>query len=251
MQPIREGFLAFERSVYECAYAGCDSIWIVCNDDVAPLVKFRVGDYVMSPRFFEEKDFVKRKDYHEKWIPVYYVPIRQKDRDKRDSLSWAILHGSLTAYTISNKMSKWVRPTKYYVSFPYGIYHPGVVSKNRAAIRGDSAFYITYKGNSVKDEKYLGFTFFPNEWLKVKKSIKEKCTGGDRSLHISERWSGNRVSLSESFGSIQESPADIFCKIEEYYDIENWENLKNYYSSDIKIPRPSRQFMKPYFLKEG
>ena len=33
----------------------------MCNDDFAPLVKKRIGDYVMSPRFFEEKDFVKEK----------------------------------------------------------------------------------------------------------------------------------------------------------------------------------------------
>ena len=39
LQPLREGFLAVERSVYECAYAGCDSIWVVCNDDVAPIIK--------------------------------------------------------------------------------------------------------------------------------------------------------------------------------------------------------------------
>ena len=42
LHPLREGFLAVERSVYECAYAGCDSIWIVCNDDTAPLVKKRI-----------------------------------------------------------------------------------------------------------------------------------------------------------------------------------------------------------------
>ena len=251
MQPIREGFLAFERSVYECAYAGCDSIWIVCNDDVAPLVKLRVGDYVMSPRFFEEKDFVKRKDYHEKWIPVYYVPIRQKDRNKRDSLSWSILHGSLTAYVISNQMSKWVRPTKYYVSFPYGIYNPSIVAKNRAAIRGDSSFYIAHNQLTIKDEKYLGFTFSPEDWAKAKKNIKEQCTGGNRNLHISERWSGNKVPLSATFNFNKSCNVETLCEVEEYYDIENWENLKNYYSSDIKIPRPSKQFMKPYFLKKG
>ena len=42
LQPLREGFLAIERSVYECAYAGCDSIWVVCGDDVAPIVIFGI-----------------------------------------------------------------------------------------------------------------------------------------------------------------------------------------------------------------
>ena len=116
LQPLREGFLAIERSVYECAYAGCDSIWVVCGEDVAPIIKKRLGDYVMSPRYFEEKNFVRNKDYHEKWIPIFYTPLSQKDRDRRDSLGWSALHGALMAFQISDKMSQWVRPTKYFVS---------------------------------------------------------------------------------------------------------------------------------------
>ena len=61
LQPLREGFLAVERSIKECAMAGCDSIWIVVNDDTAPIVRKRIGDYVMDPRYFEEKNFVKPK----------------------------------------------------------------------------------------------------------------------------------------------------------------------------------------------
>ena len=55
LQPIRQGMLAVERSVYACAFAGCDSIWIVCGEDIAPIVKKRLGDYVMSPRFLSKK----------------------------------------------------------------------------------------------------------------------------------------------------------------------------------------------------
>ena len=66
LQPLREGFLALERSVYECAYAGCDSIWVVCNDDIAPVVRTRLGDYVMSPKYFDEKQFVKNKELYDK-----------------------------------------------------------------------------------------------------------------------------------------------------------------------------------------
>ena len=75
LHPVRQGMLAIERSVYECAYGGCDSIWIVCGDDVAPIVKRRLGDYVMSPRYFEEKEFVKNRGYHEKWVPIF-LPLR-------------------------------------------------------------------------------------------------------------------------------------------------------------------------------
>jgi len=249
LQPLREGFLALDRSVYECAYAGCDSIWIVCNDDVAPLIKSRIGDYVMSPRYFEEKDFVKRKDYHEKWIPIYYTPIAQKDRDRRDSLGWSILHGSLTSFMISDKMSRWVTPTKYFVSFPYGIYHPGFIRNHRDAIRGPDSFFLSHMGKTVRDNKYLAFTFFPEDWPKFKWNIKEQCTGGDRSIPFQERWSSKNFSLDKIF-SLDVISMDKVNEVEEYYDLASWESLKSYYASSLKIPRPTRGFMKPYIFNK-
>jgi len=249
LQPLREGFLAIERSVYECAYAGCDSIWIVVNDDLAPLVKKRVGDYVMSPRFFEEQSFVKRKDYHEKWIPIYYTPISQKDRDRRDSLGWSVLHGSLTSFIVSDKMSQWTRPTKYYVSFPYGIYCTKKMRDFRSLIRGPESFYLSHRGNTVRDNKYLGFTFFPEDWPKYKWHIKDQCTGGDRSIPFQERWSSKDFTLDKIF-NLDIIEIDNKVDVGEYYDLETWESLHKYYSSDIKIPRPGKKFMKPYIFKK-
>jgi hypothetical protein len=250
LQPIREGMLALDRSIYECAYAGCDSIWVVCNDDVAPLIKNRLGDYVMSPRYFEEKDFVKRKDYHEKWIPIYYTPINQKDRDRRDSLAWSILHGALSSFLISNKMSKWVTPTKYYVSFPFGIYDASVIRDYRSDIRGTKSFFLSHRDKTVKDGKYLGFTFFPEDWIKFKWNIKNSCTGGDKSIPAPERWSSRHFNLKRVF-DIPEVKIDESLELKDYYDLTSWESLQNYYRSDIKIPRPSKQFMKPYMFKNG
>jgi hypothetical protein len=249
MQPLREGYLAIERSIYECAMAGCDSIWVVCNDDIAPLVKTRIGDYVMSPRYFEEKDFVKRKDYHQKWIPIYYTPISQKDRNRRDSLGWSILHGSLTAFIVSKKMSQWVKPTKYYVSFPYGIYHIGMIRDHRDAIRGPGSFFLSYKGETVRDNKYLGFTFAPEDWPQFKWHIKNQCTGGNRSLPFQERWSSQHFSLDKIFNL---DIIDMKNKVEvkEYYSLSTWESLEEYYKSGMRIPRPGRHFMKPYMFEK-
>ena len=245
MHPLREGLLAIDRSVYECAHAGADSIWIVCNDDFAPLVRKRVGDYVMSPRFFEEKDFVKIKGYHEKWIPIYYTPVPQRDRDRRDSLGWSILHGALTAFRVSDKMSKWVLPTKYYVSFPYGIYNPDIVKKYRSAIRGRESFYLSHSGKTVRDNEYLGFTFNPEDWLKFKRNVKSQCSGGSQSLPLHQRWSSKNFSLDRIF-EVEQVKLEKVVEIGDYYSLLSWENIKNYYKSDIRIPRPSKMFMKPY-----
>lgn len=249
MQPIREGYLPVERSVYECALAGCDSIWIVCNDDFAPLVKKRIGDYVMSPRYFEEKDFVKKKDYHQKWVPVYYTPISQKDRDRRDSLGWSILHGALTAFIISDKMSQWVKPTKYFVSFPFGLYNMSFIKKHRNVIRGPESFYLSHGEETVRQGKYLAYTFFPDDWPKFKWHIKNQCTGGNKLIPFHKRWSSKNFTLDKIF-DLDIITVDNKLEIEEYYDLSSWDSLKKYYSSSMKIPRPGKQFMKPYIFKK-
>lgn len=246
LQPIRQGMLAIERSVYECAYAGCDSIWVVCNDDIAPIVKKRLGDYVLSPRFFEEKDFVKNKDYHEKWIPIFYTPVSQKDRDRRDSLGWSALHGALMAFQMSDKMSQWVLPTKYFVSFPFGLYHPGIVREHRDAIRGPKSFFFSHQDKTVRDGLYLGFTFFPSDWPKFKHHVKRQCTGGSRDIPIQERWSSRHFTLDKIF-DVDVVSIGKKVEITEYYTMNTWESLQEYYASDMKIPRPTKKFMKPYY----
>jgi|TARA_X000001388_G_scaffold74360_4_gene67283 hypothetical protein len=250
LQPLREGMLAVERSVWECAYAGCDSIWIVCNDDLAPLVKSRIGDYVMDPKYFEIKNFVKRKDYHEKWIPIFYTPVSQKDRDRRDSLGWSVLHGALTSFIMSDKISKWVVPSKYFVSFPYGIYCPRFVTKNRDAIRGPNSFYTSHKGETVRDNKYLSFTFFPEDWAKFKWHTKEQCTGGSRDIPAEKRWSSRHFTLDKIF-NVSVISKDKVVEIDKYYTLDSWESLREYYASDLKLPRPTKRFIKPYIFLGG
>ncbi len=246
LQPLREGFLALERSVYECAYAGCDSIWVVCNDDIAPVVRTRLGDYVMSPKYFDEKQFVKNKEYHQKWIPIFYTPVSQKDRDRRDSLGWSALHGALMAFQISDKMSQWVLPTKYYVSFPYGIYNPEFLKKHKDAIRGPDSFFISYEQKTVRDNLYLGFTFKPEDWPKFKHHIKDQCTGGSRALPAHERWSSRHFTLDKIF-NVDVISVDKKVEVPEYYNMDTWDSLLEYYNSEMKIPRPTKQFMKPYY----
>jgi hypothetical protein len=173
-----------------------------------------------------------------------------KDRDRRDSLGWSILHGSLTSFTISNKMSRWVIPTKYFVSFPYGIYDFSILEGHRESIRGPKSFYLTHDDKTVREGKFLAFTFFPEDWPKFKWNIKNQCTGGSRSLPIQERWSSKNFTLDKIF-NIDTIEIQKKVSIEKYYSLKSWESLREYYRSNCVIPRPSKMFMKPYnFNKE-
>ena len=46
--PIEPGFTAIQKSVFECALAGCNTIWIVANQDLAPIVKKIVGELIIE-----------------------------------------------------------------------------------------------------------------------------------------------------------------------------------------------------------
>ena len=52
MLPIENDFTLIQKSVFECALAGCSTIWIVANDDLAPLVKKHIGEWVYDPVYF-------------------------------------------------------------------------------------------------------------------------------------------------------------------------------------------------------
>ena len=107
--PLSQNYLAVERAVVECAYAGCETIWIVCNDDVQPLIRHRLGDYIQDPVWLGRK-LSSTPTAERKEIPIFYVPVHPNDRDKRDCLGWSVLYGALTAYYISKNMSKWMTP---------------------------------------------------------------------------------------------------------------------------------------------
>ena len=109
LQPIAQDYLAVERAVWECACAGCETIWIVCHNDMQPLIRYRLGDYVQDP-LWTNKVRLQMPQEGERPIPIHYVPIHPKDRDKRDCLGWSVLYGALTAYWLSRTISQWVSP---------------------------------------------------------------------------------------------------------------------------------------------
>ena len=104
LMPIAADYTAIEAAVVEAAMAGCRTIWIVCNDDIAPIVRYRVGDFIQDPVHFYNKYDYNVSDRRVR-IPIYWVPIHPKDRDKRDCLSWSVLHGAITSLKISSQIS--------------------------------------------------------------------------------------------------------------------------------------------------
>ena len=254
--PIGNNYLAVERSVYECAVAGCESIWVVCHKEMQSLIRHRLGDRICDPTTLPviKSHFVKRASEHIKYIPIYYVPIHPKDRDKRDCLSWSIVYGSMRAFSISKMISKWTVPDKYYVSFPYGVYDALQMKEHRTQISSKKKFYLSHKGKTIKDGEYLSFTFDAKDWKEFRRIIRggtgkyepgsyfdeESRTIKGDVLPVNERHDAKHYSLEKVFGWLDlEDHNTAECK--SYYKIDNWEGYCTYMGTDVakNLKRPN------------
>ena len=259
LTPIDDGYSLIQRSIIECAYAGCETIWVVCNNDMAPIVKHQVGDYIHDPLYYY-RGKSPRPTEEQKMIPIFYTPIHPNDRNKRDSLGWAVLHGAYTSYLISKQLSKWVIPNKYYVSFPYGVYEPSVVSKHRKSISSKDNFVLTYKDKTVQDNKYLGFSFGSEDFVSCRKYVRshgtllysgvlnEKNLPSEK-LDKQDRYSGKYFDLSQVFHELDTSNATII-EVDKYNRILDWQDYRDFMKEEEYVSKPkSKWFVKNLYKK--
>lgn len=244
LMPIAEGYLAAERAVLECAWAGAETIWIVCHSNTQPLIKERIGEWIYDPSSLLEVGIFSSQ--RRRRIPIYYVPIHPKDRDRRDCLGWSVLYGALSAYHISKRMSKWLIPDKFYCAFPYGIYNPEVVKIFRRKISSKSTFCLTYNDESVITGEYLGFTFDGDDFKRCRRKVRREGTVVyDKSgelVPIEKRWSARNFSLDKVFSDVI-IDTESRVEVPSYYRADSWSGLLQYYSSGEPLAKP--EFFKP------
>jgi hypothetical protein len=250
--PIAPDYTMIEAAVIEAAFAGCDTIWIVCNDDIAPMVRYRIGDFIQDPVHFYNK-FDPLPSQRRKRISIFWVPVHAKDRYKRDCLSWSILHGAIASLKVASQLSKWLIPDKYYVSFPYGIIDPRELQKVRRKIRSKNNFYISYEGKTVQDNNYSSFTFGKEEFILYRRNVR-KGTGKYTTEVTDERGlPRSKLPLEERWSARFFEPKDVFTGVDvatgyqhevtQFYNLSNWEEYRNYMSSDLArdTQRPTKE----------
>ena len=252
MIPVASNLTAIERSIMECAWAGCETIWIMCNDDISPIIRHRIGEMIQDPVWLRKLDTYPKMT--RKPIPIFYVPIHPKHRDKMDCFGWSIIYGALTIFKITIKMSKWLVPGRYYVSFPYSVYDPKIVREYRKKISSPEGFYLSFNGKTIKDGEQLGFTFDKNDFIKYRRVIRKEGTGmyisaedgsipRDR-LPPEQRYSGRYFTLEKVFGGADLNNSKII-EVPWYYKIDNWDNYVEYIGSEHQslIRRPNKLFL--------
>lgn len=225
--PLSGSLLAIERSILECNYAGCKTIWIVCNEDIQPAIKYRVKDYTTSFTSLVSSKFSKFSQPRLEYIPIFYVSIPLPVRDKRDSLGWTVLHGAQQAFTVCTKISKWVIPNKYYVSIPYGVQNPQTISNHKKQLFSTRNIFTSYKNNDVSSGLMTSFSFRPADFIRIKKNVKKLCTGSVSKPY----WSSKNFTIDKFFNYDNIDNVDI-AELDHYYRISNWFDYKEFLSSE-------------------
>ena len=220
MLPIDNSFYAIQRSIVECSYMGCQTIWVVCDESVAPLLKKVCGDFVLNLAQHERAKYAKFPQDNRTSVPIFYVPISYKNMNKQ-GIGVSVIEGVNACFTISDKISKWVAPYRYYVSMPYGVYNPRVVEA-RSLVRQTESFFFTHEGKSALTGDYLGFSFGVDQFKHCSYLFKQINVKSDYTLDL-------------VFGDDIMSSNSSSIELENYNDISDWSGYQDYMCNPIKV----------------
>lgn len=246
MMPIASNYNLIEAAVVECAWAGCKSIWIVVNDDFAPIIRKRLGDFAGDP-VWSYRAFNPSPHINKKKIPIFYTAVPMKHRSKRDSTAFSVVHGSLTAFKLMSSLSNWTKPSRYYVRFPHSYFPPWQIREHRRLLSGDKNCYLTFHGEGVKEGPLCSFTFGKDDWLEFRRVIRTG-TGlrppgtthlDGLKLPIEERWSARWFKTTDVFAPLKYEDAHEI-KIDDFFNIRSWDEYCTFIGSSesLQIKKP-------------
>lgn len=254
MMPIAPNYTMIEAAIMECAWAGCETIWVCLYEDTAPLVRHRIGDFIQDPVWAWRKHD-PQPTARQKRIPIFYVPVHPKNRFRRDCLAWSVIEGALSAFKVSATVSRWIYPNKYWVSFPYGYFDSQLLREHRSKISSPDNFYVTHQGKTPEQNLHTSFSFGKDEFIRFRRQIRkgtkmfanEVDENGipNKMLPLEERYSARWFDLKDVFIEL-DNTTENSIDVEEFYDLASWQGYRNYLSSELAqtTQRPSEWIMK-------
>lgn len=235
MLPIENGFYNVQRAILECAYVGCNTIWVVCSDSEAKLIQSVCGDFVMNMYDYERSMHSAMPGDNRKMIPIIYTPLSFKYQNKK-GIILSMIEGVRASFHVSKSISKWMVPYKYYVANPYGVYSPEIDSI-KTRIGGTANFFVKFDGRTAMDGENLGF-----------------CLGVDEAKHCSyliKRIRGNRDFDLDIIldNDILRSNFDTY-EVGKYHNIQNWKGYQDMWKDPLEIHSKYRLCFKAAFSKQ-
>lgn len=212
--PVSKNVSAIQNAVYQCAHAGCDTIWIVSTYEDIGVARKLVGDWVHDPSDYARTS--GRKDLR-KEIPIYYVPIPPYDRNKgRTSLSWSILVGCLIAFRVGASLSSWFLPNRFFVAFPLGVCDYTSIRKDRIDLKTKKCIIYQKDGNSILNNHLLPFTLTKLPFIYARRHIRK----------------GGSLDLDKVFSCLKDDFTIDFHDMTWYYDIRDWDRYTEFLATE-------------------
>lgn len=257
LTPVGDDLTVIEKTVWDCAAAGADTIWIVCDEAVDPLIRMRMGEWVLDPVAF--KRFDKCKENRQRRIPIYYVPVSLKDRKKRDCLAWSVIYGAIISHNVSRQLSKWLRPDMYLVSFPYYVIDEEFMRSesvrfrlNRATEKKHHRVFFSHSGKTIRDGKLIPFTMNLWDVLKFKDILERRQAGSNFYTYAEcitipdkERWPERFFTMEDVFGCLS-TINSTEIELEYFHDITTWKDYCAYLETNY-----ARNLSRPPFLQKS
>jgi|Wag4MinimDraft_6_1082665.scaffolds.fasta_scaffold01667_5 hypothetical protein len=234
LNPLGQNYYAIHKCVMECAFAGCDTIWIVCNNDYAPLIKSFIGESVTDPRSYERWYYTRsgKKIYKLKTIPVMYISMPLKFLH-RCTIPLSILYGAYAVKRVTNKISKWANPDRYFVSFLNNHYNFNALIDLRQQIKNFNPFFVSHDNKTIVDGVASAFTF------------------DNKDLDAMLKWSKlkNNHSLQDVFSNIN-TENNYTWQPKFSIDTKTWDGYRQYLGSDFtKDFKAFNSIFKEFILK--
>lgn len=217
LNPLAPGYYPVHKSVMECAFAGCDTIWIVCNSDYMSLVKKYVGHSVTDPATYEKSYYTKsgKTILKRKTIPIMYISMHHKYLTNCN-IPFSAVYGAYMVKKTTNRLSKWIKADRYFVSFVNQQYDINNLYGVRNHIRNYKPFLVSHNTKTVVDGVTSAFTFDNNDLYDILKWSKIK----------------NNPSIADVFSKI--NIEDNFTWNPQYsFDTKTWQGLREYLGSPL------------------
>jgi len=236
LMPIASNYTLLEKAVFECAAVGCETIWVVAHVGTMPLVKKRLGEFIIDPDLQDTYKYFKIRN-----VPIYYVPIHPKDKQRRDCLGWSAIYGAKIAYGTSDFLSKWVAPELFYCSFPYSLNSVDEARKIRTRLFNKQRILFSHNNLTVKDNLHLNFSFNSKDYFKCRDILRKRDLENVDKKSIKTK----NYNLAEVFKGIDEDGTEK-VELSWHYNINSWDNYRNYLSSEYaaNTTKPFKFFTK-------
>jgi len=162
-----------------------------------------------------------------------------------------------SAWWVGNKISKWLVPEKYFVSFPMSAHDIYSLREHRKEIANPKAnFFLTYDNQTVKDDLPLSFTMTGEDFIQCRRKVNKLTTReflppseGEKypsqKLPLVQRWSARRFDFAQVFEEVDDKRATR-QEIDWFYDMSRWEKYREYLGSSQQIEKPYKGLTGPH-----